>query len=152
MAAAGQDQVRGLDVAVDDRRVLRVQERQRLGGLGEVGEHARGRQAGRAPLGQDPREVGAVDPVHRDDVLVLHEEVLTDSGRAGCGCEAEQQAGLTEQLLARLLATAKCGSRIPNQAFCPSCDGRAQTFALHSTRANQKFVSSGQIPKRRRCC
>ena len=76
--AAGQDQVRGLDVAVHDRRVLRVQEHQRLGGLGEVGHHAGGRQAGRSPLGQDPREVGPVDPVHRDDVLVVDEEVLAD--------------------------------------------------------------------------
>ena len=78
MPATGQDQVRGLDVTVHDRRVPRVQERQRLGGLGEVGHHAGGREAGGAPLGQDPGEVGPVDPVHRDDVLVLDEEVLAD--------------------------------------------------------------------------
>ena len=46
----GQDQVRRLDVAVDDRRVLRVQVRERLGRLGEVGEHARRRQTWSAPL------------------------------------------------------------------------------------------------------
>ena len=51
----GEDQVGRLDVAVDDRRVLRVQVGQRLGGLGEVGEHARRRQARAAAVAQQAR-------------------------------------------------------------------------------------------------
>ena len=51
-AALGQDQVAGLDVAVDHRRGLRVQVRERLGRLGEIGQHARRRQPRAPALGR----------------------------------------------------------------------------------------------------
>ena len=104
MPATRQDQVRGLDVAVHDRRLLRVQEHQRLGGLSEVRHHARGRQARCAPLSHDPCKVGPVDPVHCHDVLVLDEEVLTDERQRRMRLETQQHARLAKQLLARLLA------------------------------------------------
>ena len=41
---------------------------ERLGRLGEVGEHARRRESRPPALAEQRREVGALDPVHRDDV------------------------------------------------------------------------------------
>ena len=99
----GQDQVRRLDVAVDDGRVLRVQVRERLGRLGEVGEHARRRQTGSAPLAQQPRKVGAVHPVHRHDVPVAVEEVLSHQRQRRMGGNRKQDARLVEQLVAQPL-------------------------------------------------
>ena len=99
--ALGQDQVRRLDVAVDDRRVLRVQVRERLGRLGEVGEHARRRQTRSAPLAQQPRKVGALHPVHGHDVAVAVEEVLSNQRQRRMRGNREQDAGLVQELVAQ---------------------------------------------------
>ena len=100
--ALGQDQVGRLDVAVDDRRVERVQVRERLGGVGEVGEDARGCQAGAAALAQQRLEIGALHPVHRDHVAVALEEVLADERQPRVRWNGEQDARLREQVLAGL--------------------------------------------------
>ena len=78
-----------------------MQVRQRLGGLREVAEHARRREPGAPAVGQQRRQVGAVDPVHRDDVVVAVEEVLAHERQRRVRREGEQHARLAEQLLAR---------------------------------------------------
>jgi hypothetical protein len=76
VTATREDHVRRLDVPVNDRGLLVVQKRQRLGGLGEIFEHARQRQARGPVVAEELREVRAVDPIHHDHVLVALEEVL----------------------------------------------------------------------------
>jgi hypothetical protein len=77
-ARAGADQVGRLDVSVHDGRVVRVQVLQCLGGLLEVAERET-RIEPRAAVDVEQRlEVRTLDPVHRDDVSVVHEEVLAD--------------------------------------------------------------------------
>ena len=80
---------------------LGVQVGERLGGLRQVAEHARGGKPGPAALGQQGRQVGALDPVHRHDVVVAVEEVLAHERERGMRREREQHAGLGEQRLAR---------------------------------------------------
>jgi hypothetical protein len=63
---------------VHDGRVVRVQVLQCLGGLLEVAERET-RIEPRAAVDVEQRlEVRTLDPVHRDDVSVVHEEVLAD--------------------------------------------------------------------------
>ncbi|MGA2011050.1 MAG: hypothetical protein ABSH51_11050 [Solirubrobacteraceae bacterium] len=76
--AGGQDQVGGLHVAVNDRRFLRMQMRERVGRFGEVCQHARGREPRLPTVAQQRRQVGAVNPVHRQDVVIAVEEILAD--------------------------------------------------------------------------
>ena len=99
----GQDQVRRLDVAVDDRRVLGVQVGERLRRLGEVGEHARRRQTRPAPIAQQRGEVGAVHPVHGHDVPVAVEEVLSHQRKRRMRRNRKQDACLVEELVAQPL-------------------------------------------------
>ena len=76
---------------------------ERLRRLGEVGEHARRRQTGPAPLAQQPREVGAVHPVHGHDVPVAVEEVLADQRERRMGRNRKQDPRLVQQLLPQAL-------------------------------------------------
>ena len=78
-----------------------MQVRERLGRLGEVGEHARRREPGAPAVAQQRRQVGAVDPVHRDDVVVAVEEVLAHQRQGRVRRQRQQHARLAEQLLAR---------------------------------------------------
>ena len=82
-SAAGQDQVARLDVAVDHRGRLRVQVRERLRRLREVRQHARRGEPRAAAVAEQRRQVGAIDPVHRDDVVVAVEEVLAHERQRG---------------------------------------------------------------------
>ena len=100
--ASRQDQVRRLHVAVDHRRVLGVQVSQRLSRLGEIGEHAGGRQARAPAIAEQRGQVDAVDPVHRHDVAVGLEEVLAHEREGRVWRDGEQDARLAKQLLARV--------------------------------------------------
>ena len=75
--------------------------RQGLRRLGEIRQHARRRQPWPAAIGQQLRQVSAVDPVHRDHVAVAVEEVLADERQCRVRRDGEQDACLAEQLLAR---------------------------------------------------
>ena len=63
-----------------------------------------GGRPGCAALGEQPREVGAVHPVHRDDVLVAVEEVLAHDGQSGVGAEPEEDARLAQKLVPAAVA------------------------------------------------
>ena len=76
-AAARQNQVGGLDVAVDDRRLLGVQEGQRLCGIGQVRQDTRDVEPGSAARPEQSRQVDSVDPVQDDHILVALEEVVS---------------------------------------------------------------------------
>ena len=99
--ALGQDQVRRLHVAVDDRGILGMEVRQGLRRLGEIRQHARRRQSWPAAIAEQLRQVGPVDPVHRDHVAVAVEEVLADQRQGRVRRNPEQDARLAEKLLAR---------------------------------------------------
>ena len=101
LAPLGQDQVRGLHVAVDQRRVVAVQVHQRLGRLGQVGEDAPRCEPGSTAIAQQRGQVDAIDPVHRDDVVVAVEEVVAHEGQRRVRCDREQHARLGEQGLSR---------------------------------------------------
>ena len=90
----GQDQVAWLDITMDHRRVLRVKMRQRLGRLGEIREYARRRQPGRPRSRRSVARSSAVDPVHRDDVLISVEEVLPYQAEAPGAAESRAGSGL----------------------------------------------------------
>jgi len=77
-----------------------VQEGQRLGGLGEVRKDARQGESGSALGPQQSREVGAIDPIHHDDVLVVVEEVLSDERQRRMRRQPEQDPGLAEKIIA----------------------------------------------------
>ncbi len=80
-----------------DGWVVCVQVLERLGGLLEVVYRERRVEPG-AALGREQRfEVPTLDPVHRDDVAVVHEEVLTDEWQPRTGREREQEPGFGEQ-------------------------------------------------------
>ena len=83
------------------RRVLGVQVSERLGRLGEVGEHARRRQTGPAALAHQPRKVGALHPVHGHDVPVAVEEVLANQRQRRMRGNRKQDAGLVQELVAQ---------------------------------------------------
>ena len=74
---------------------------ERLGGLGQIGEHARRRQTGPAPLAEQPRKVGALHPVHGHDVPIAIEEVLSNHWQRGMRGNREQDAGLVQELIAQ---------------------------------------------------
>jgi hypothetical protein len=84
---------------VDDRWVLCVQIRERVGGVGQVGEHTRRSESGVAAAAQQARKIGPVHPVHGDDVLVVVEEVLPHKRKRGVRREAEQDPCLSQQVL-----------------------------------------------------
>ena len=96
---SAENQVAGLHVTVDDRRVLSVQIGESVGRVGQVCEHARWSKSGLPASAQQPREVGAVDPVHGDDVVVGIEEVLAHEGKRGMRRELEQNPCLSQQVL-----------------------------------------------------
>jgi hypothetical protein len=73
--------------------------RQRLGGLRQVRQHARRRQARPAPLTQQRGQIGAVDPVHCHHVVLAFEEVLPDERQRRMRRNREQDPRLTQQLL-----------------------------------------------------
>jgi hypothetical protein len=88
---------------VDDGRRLGVQEAQRLGGLGEVAQHAGRREAGAPTVAHQLRQVRAVDPVHRHDVVVAVEEVLAHERERRVRRQRQQDARLAEQGVTRRL-------------------------------------------------
>ena len=97
-AGGGEDHVGRLDVSVHDGWVVAVKVLERLGGLLEVADGERRVEPG-AALGVEHRlEVRALDPVHRDDVPVVHEEVLADQREPRMGREREQEPRLGEQI------------------------------------------------------
>jgi hypothetical protein len=69
--------------------------------LGEIRQHARRRQSWPATIAEQLRQVSPVDPVHRDHVAVSVEEVLANQRQCRVRRNAEQDACLTEKLLAR---------------------------------------------------
>ena len=75
--------------------------RERLGRLGEIGQHARRREPRAPVLGEQRRQVGALDPVHRNDVVVAVEEVLAHQRQRRMRRQRQQHARLAEQVLAR---------------------------------------------------
>ena len=77
-----------------------MQVRERLRRLREIGQNARRREPGAPALGQQRGQVGAVGPVHGDDVAVALEEVLAHERERGVRGQREQHARLGEQLLA----------------------------------------------------
>jgi hypothetical protein len=72
----GENEVGGLDVAVENGWVVPVQEREGFGRLSQSAEDGRGCQPGCSLFGQQPPQIGPLDPVHHDDVLVVMEEVV----------------------------------------------------------------------------
>ena len=101
-AVRGSDDVGGLDVSVDDRRLVPVEMVEGGGDLGEIVDHVLERKAGVALLVQHLLEVGAVDPVHDHHVSValVREEVAPDHGKPRMRVDAHQEPCLGEQLVA----------------------------------------------------
>ena len=77
-------------VLVDDGRVVPVQEGECLGPLRDGAENGRGCQPGCALLRQQTPEIGPVDPVHHDDVLVFVEKVVAHERQACVRLEREE--------------------------------------------------------------
>lgn len=79
-AARRQDEVGGLDIAMDDRRIMLVEVRQCVGRLRQRRQDAAWRKPSASVDGQEPLEIGAIDPIHHDDVAVAVEEVVAREG------------------------------------------------------------------------
>jgi hypothetical protein len=92
---------------MDDRRVLGVQERECLSGFGQVGQDARQGQAGSARLPEQLCQVGAVDPVHHDDVLIPVEEVLAHEWQRLVRRQPEQDPCFSEEVIAPPVRTGR---------------------------------------------
>src|SRR3990172_3894455 len=71
---------------------------QRLAGLFEVADRERRVEPGAAINVEQRLEVHALDPVHRDDVPFIHEEVLADQREPRMGRKREKQPRLGEQM------------------------------------------------------
>ena len=95
------DHVGGLHVAVDDGRVVGAEVLERLGRLSEVVDDERRIQPGAAVGLEHGLEVEPLDPVHRNHVAPVHEEVLAHEWKPGMGLEREQEPRLGQELLPR---------------------------------------------------
>ena len=100
-----EDQICGLYVAVHHGRVVAVQVLESLGRLLQIADRKRRIEPRRALHLQHRLEVRAVDPVHRDDVALVHEEVLTDERKTEMRREGEKEPRLREQTRARGVVT-----------------------------------------------
>jgi hypothetical protein len=72
---------------VHDRRVVRVQVVERLCGVPEVVDRELRIEPGATATLEQRLQIRALDPVHRDDVPVVHEEVLADERETRMGTE-----------------------------------------------------------------
>ena len=97
----GEDEVRRLDVSMDDGRIVSVQVLQGLGGFFEVADQAKRVETGVAVDAEQRLQIGAVDPVHRDDVAIVDEEVLTHEREPRMRREREEEPRLREEMRAR---------------------------------------------------
>ncbi len=97
-AGRGEDHVGRLDVSVHHGWVVSVEVLQRLGGLPEVPDCDRRVEPGAGLRVEQRLEVRALDPVHRDDVASIHEEVLADQREPRVGRKGEQEPRLGEQM------------------------------------------------------
>jgi hypothetical protein len=79
---------------------MAVQEAQRLSGLAEVGQDTRARESGTPPLSDELGEIGSVDPIHHEDVVVALEEVLPDQRQRRMRLQPEQGSALPQKVTA----------------------------------------------------
>ena len=78
---------------------------ERFGGLLEVSDRQRGIEAGASLGSEHGLEVRAVDPVHRDDVPVVDEEVLAHERQSRMRRQREQHPRLGEKPTSRCVVS-----------------------------------------------
>jgi hypothetical protein len=96
----GEDHVARLHVAVDDCGRLAVEVVEDLGDLPHPVQDRRPRQAGIAPLAQQPIQRRPIDPVHDQVVAIAEDEVLADDAGMRVGRHTQQDARLVEDVAA----------------------------------------------------
>src|SRR5581483_8948030 len=95
--------VAGLEVAVDDRRRLRVQEAEHIENLARPAQHlGLGQPAAGAELVEHPLQIAASNELHHQVVAIILGEVVDDVGDARMGKHGEY-ARLAREVLDRLL-------------------------------------------------
>ena len=84
-------------VAVHDTRPLRVEMIERRRDVGQPAENRGEGEPGIAPLGQELRRRGALDPVDDEHVAIVEQHVVAHRGHGGVGLEPEEQPTFLEE-------------------------------------------------------
>ena len=137
---AVEDEVGRLHVTVHN--AVLMQHRQRFGGLCGPPQHARRGKAGLTFVGEQLREVDAVDPVEHEHMPSLVEQVVTRVGDCRMGRKQEQCARFEQQVFS--LAIDRAASDLQrDETFVTRVDGLHDRRFAAATDRLDRLVATG---------
>ena len=137
---AVEDEVGRLHVTVHN--AVLMQHRQRFGGLCGPPQHARRGKAGLTFVGEQLREVDAVDPVEHEHMPSLVEQVVTRVGDCRMGRKREQCARFEQQVFS--LAIDRAASDLQrDETFVTRVDGLHDRRFAAATDRLDRLVATG---------